>query len=142
MVPCTPTKKACIYNWRNEGWTFAAIGQRLGLHYATVSRNYAQMRRTKNPYYKTPLPGCPRHLGPCNLRRAENLSQLCMEATTLLRKTSFSSNSIPPTKPSKLCSLPKPDPLSKSSVPFSHHPLTLALPISWHLPNLIPAKPL
>ncbi|KZP27006.1 hypothetical protein FIBSPDRAFT_731614 [Athelia psychrophila] len=30
------------------------------------------MCRTKNPYYKTPIPGRPQHLGPRDLSRAEN----------------------------------------------------------------------
>lgn len=71
MVLCTPTKKARIYDWRNEGRTFDAIGLKLGLDASTVRRNYTQMCKTHNPYYKTPRSGRPRKLSPRDLRRAE-----------------------------------------------------------------------
>ncbi|KZP08327.1 hypothetical protein FIBSPDRAFT_751964, partial [Athelia psychrophila] len=73
MVVCTPTKKARIFDYHNDGLSFEAIGRKLDLAPTTVRRNYAQMLRNNDPYHKNPKPGRPRKLAPEDLRHAEHL---------------------------------------------------------------------
>ena len=70
MVTCTPTKKARILNFHNQGLTFQEIGDKLGLHCSVVSRNHQKMLQNPDPYQKTPAPGCPAKMTPSKLRCA------------------------------------------------------------------------
>jgi hypothetical protein len=70
MVICTPTKKARIVDMHDDGKTFAEIGRKLEIPCQTASRNYYQMRKTRDPYYRKPKSGRPRKLTERDLRRA------------------------------------------------------------------------
>ncbi|KAF5328079.1 hypothetical protein D9619_013643 [Psilocybe cf. subviscida] len=86
MKKCTPTKKAQILYLRQDGKTFAEIGNDLGLNRTTVSRTYHDLEKQGyNPdfYLKKDIPGRPQLLTPHAEQRAEQAitSGECMNAT-------------------------------------------------------------
>ncbi|KAF8064147.1 hypothetical protein FPV67DRAFT_1420424 [Lyophyllum atratum] len=91
MVACTPTKKARILEMKAQGKPFLEIGNALGIHPTTASRNYDKlMEQGENPdfYTKTPIPGRPRALSPHAERRAKRAitSGECSDATDVQRE--------------------------------------------------------
>jgi hypothetical protein len=52
MVVCTPTKRARIMCMREkEKMDFQEIGDKLGFSRSCTSRNYAQVKKTGDPYH-------------------------------------------------------------------------------------------
>ncbi|TFY81292.1 hypothetical protein EWM64_g2724 [Hericium alpestre] len=70
MVVCTPTKRARIVDYRQQGLTYTEIGKRLEMDRTTVRRNYQQLLKNPNPYYRVPIPGRPRAVSPHSERCA------------------------------------------------------------------------
>ena len=59
MVIVFPTKISHIAAWKAIGIQDSKIAHQIGCHHTTVARVFAQLKKSNNPYFKNPWPGCP-----------------------------------------------------------------------------------
>lgn len=88
MVLCTPTKKARIVLYREQGKSFTDIGHILGIDRRTVARNWACVHDTHDYYAMKSKSGRPKRLDCRALRRAARAitSGFARDATDLQRR--------------------------------------------------------
>lgn len=74
MTKCTPTKRAQIVRMREkENMSFTDIGAEFGFSHQTASRNYDQVVKSGDPYYRKPKPGRRRRFTKHDMRHAATM---------------------------------------------------------------------